>query len=188
MTANPENTLQQLGRVHYHRTSLQAVLRQRMRPVAGEFCQPAPGNAIDPSSLRHCRDQLLRHAAEEHRLRERLWYKALHRGCLPAYRWQLRASLGDGDALFSLPDQPCLLGRDNRCDLVLPLPEISRCHADLRPEPDGVAVRDLQSTNGIVVNGQRVQAAVLRAGDRLKLGTVDFVLEDCQPADVVFIA
>jgi hypothetical protein len=188
MTANPESTLQQLNRVHYLRTAVQAALRHRLQPPV-DLCLPLPGNGDDPLGIRHCRDQLLRYAAEEHRLRERLWHKALHAGAAPVYRWQLRATLQDGtSAVFGLPPQALFAGRDNRCDLILPLPEVSRCHAGLQATAGGLAVRDLQSTNGIAVNGQPVHAALLQAGDRLTLGGVDFVLDDCQPADVVFVA
>lgn len=53
----------------------------------------------------------------------------------------------------------------------------SRRHASLRPEPSGLHVTDLGSTNGVFVNGQRVPSATLRAGDALTIGSSTFRVE-----------
>jgi hypothetical protein len=63
-----------------------------------------------------------------------------------------------------------LVGRDPACDMVLGDPTVSRRHAQLTLR-DGVWVlQDLASTNGSVVNGERVGRAALRAGDLVTLG------------------
>jgi pSer/pThr/pTyr-binding forkhead associated (FHA) protein len=53
---------------------------------------------------------------------------------------------------------------------------------ELRPRGDGWVVFDLGSTNGVRLNGRMVggpeDAATVRAGDRLDLGTVSLTLED----------
>ena len=51
-----------------------------------------------------------------------------------------------------------VVGRSRDCDLVLDDPNVSRHHAELRQEGDGWAVADLGSTNGIKVNGRRVES------------------------------
>jgi hypothetical protein len=73
------------------------------------------------------------------------------------------------------------IGRSRDCDVVLADPNVSRKHAELRPDGHGGwQVRDLGSTNGVKVNGRKIDGpAALESGDRLALGTADvrFVLE-----------
>jgi pSer/pThr/pTyr-binding forkhead associated (FHA) protein len=55
---------------------------------------------------------------------------------------------------------------------------VSRKHAELRPSGASWTVRDLGSTNGVKVNGRRIQGAQsLRSGDTITLGTSDIVFE-----------
>ena len=73
------------------------------------------------------------------------------------------------------------IGRSRDCDVVLADPNVSRRHAELRPDGHGGwQVRDLGSTNGVKVNGRKIDGpAPVESGDRLALGTADlrFVLE-----------
>ncbi len=69
------------------------------------------------------------------------------------------------------------LGRSSECDICIPSDEISRRHARLKVDPEGVAVEDLDSANGTFVNNQRVhETARLKPGDELRLDTVRFLL------------
>jgi hypothetical protein len=70
-------------------------------------------------------------------------------------------------------DTPVLtIGRDPTCDLVLDDPKCSRRHAILREGPDGLSIRDSDSVNGLVVNGQRVKRTPLTVGDEIRIGSV----------------
>jgi MoxR-like ATPase len=69
-----------------------------------------------------------------------------------------------------IPDQGIVIGRGDEADLVLPDSEVSGRHAALQREDGGWTVRDLESSNGTVVNGAPVQTAVLRSGDIVRLG------------------
>ena len=62
------------------------------------------------------------------------------------------------------------IGRSRECGIVLDDPNVSRRHAELRPEGARWAVADLGSTNGITVNGSRVERALLEPGDEIALG------------------
>jgi hypothetical protein len=64
-----------------------------------------------------------------------------------------------------------LIGRNKRCDVVLADPNVSRQHAEIRREGDDYVVIDLDSTNGVQLNGKEVKRARLADGDRLTLGT-----------------
>jgi hypothetical protein len=64
-----------------------------------------------------------------------------------------------------------VIGRGADAHLRLTDTGISRRHAELLVGDDRVTLVDLQSTNGTLVNGARVDRAELRDGDRISLGT-----------------
>jgi hypothetical protein len=64
-------------------------------------------------------------------------------------------------------------GRDPGNDVYLTESSISRSHAQIGVEPEGVWIRDLRSTSGTLVNGQRVSGtAWLQPGDVVQLGGI----------------
>jgi hypothetical protein len=75
------------------------------------------------------------------------------------------------------PLQPpgLVIGRGSEADLRINDPGISRRHAQIRVNPAGprmqIDIIDLGSTNGILVNGQRVRQAVLQEGSRIEIGS-----------------
>jgi hypothetical protein len=70
-----------------------------------------------------------------------------------------------------------VVGRSREADIVLQDPNASRRHAELRREEGGWQVVDLGSTNGIKVNGRRVDHHPLRPGDRITIGVTDLTFE-----------
>lgn len=78
-------------------------------------------------------------------------------------------SLTDGPSI--LLDKPILLfGRHQECDVQLNSKKVSRRHCALAQVGEYFVVRDLGSTNGIWVNGQRVTEGKLQPGDELVIG------------------
>ena len=75
---------------------------------------------------------------------------------------------------FELPvGGSCVIGRDASCDVVLNDALISRRHVRIFAMTDRVVLTDLMSTNGVYINGLRVDGlAHLRADDRIVLGSV----------------
>jgi hypothetical protein len=63
-----------------------------------------------------------------------------------------------------------VIGRNEACDIILMDVQVSRRHCILQITPEGLRFRDLNSSNGITVNGQRVKEGVLKTGDKLKIG------------------
>jgi hypothetical protein len=63
-----------------------------------------------------------------------------------------------------------LIGRSERCDVVLEHWSVSRRHTGLRFRDGHWIVHDLHSTNGTEVNGCRIGRCQLRPGDELTLG------------------
>jgi hypothetical protein len=66
--------------------------------------------------------------------------------------------------------QRTLLGRSEHNDICLPSPYMSRHHAVIVGTPEGYYLVDLNSVNGVVLNGQRVERAVLCDQDVLSIG------------------
>lgn len=73
-----------------------------------------------------------------------------------------------------------VLGRDPSADITLDDAGISRRHAEIRVTHDGphfaVTVRDLASTNGTFVNGDRITSRRLADGDRLTIGRTSLTI------------
>jgi len=66
-----------------------------------------------------------------------------------------------------------VVGRAVTSDLSLYDPTISRRHAELSPTPAGVSVRDLGSSNGTFINGDRVVNGLLRVDDSITFGKIE---------------
>jgi predicted component of type VI protein secretion system len=70
------------------------------------------------------------------------------------------------------------IGRDPSCDFVLPDEALSRQHCRLVRSPDGWMLIDLDSTNGVKVNGKsQVHPRLLKHGDKLELGQFTVLVE-----------
>lgn len=67
-----------------------------------------------------------------------------------------------------------IIGRGSTADLRVDSDDVSRVHAQLLRLDDEYTVEDLDSRNGIFLNGLRVHSAVLRDGDQLQLGDAVF--------------
>ncbi len=74
------------------------------------------------------------------------------------------------------------VGRDPRCDISDPDPLLSRRHAEFSVNAAGVQVRDLNSRNGIVVNGKKTPQAQLQAGDVVQISQLAITLLSGAPA------
>ena len=81
---------------------------------------------------------------------------------------------------FEIVDNEVHMGRELDNTLRLPDPSISRHHCVLRKVGEGYEIQDLQSSNGVLVNGNRVQSSPLRDGDRVTLGQVQMTFRDPQ--------
>ena len=68
------------------------------------------------------------------------------------------------------------VGRAPRADFVVDAALVSRLHCRLAAGSGEIEATDLRSTNGTYVNGERVARAVLRDGDRLRVGAVELVV------------
>ena len=71
---------------------------------------------------------------------------------------------------FTLTESVISVGRHPESNLVLADPNVSRNHAEIRPQGDRYLVVDLGSTNGTRVNGVRIDKQTLEDGDEITFG------------------
>jgi hypothetical protein len=76
-----------------------------------------------------------------------------------------------------------VVGRHPACDARLDSLRVSRHHCCMMQENGEVVVRDLGSTNGIRINGQRVEMGRLRAGDELSIAHIRYRFDNGQGHD-----
>jgi pSer/pThr/pTyr-binding forkhead associated (FHA) protein len=76
-----------------------------------------------------------------------------------------------------LPGNIKTVGRATRADFIVEAPLVSRVHCRLTAGAAELEVLDLDSTNGTFVNGERIDRALLKSGDRLGVGRVELTIE-----------
>jgi len=81
-----------------------------------------------------------------------------------------------------LPGAIKTIGRAPASDFRVEAALVSRLHCRLTAGAAELEVVDLESTNGTFVNGARVERAVLKSGDRLSVGKIEFVVSKAAKA------
>jgi pSer/pThr/pTyr-binding forkhead associated (FHA) protein len=89
----------------------------------------------------------------------------------------LRLIMQPGGLCLELTQPSLLLGRLSTADIRLTLPDISRRHCRFLFTDGQWEVVDLNSLNGIYVNGHRLREAVLGPGDKVQVGSLLFIVE-----------
>jgi len=89
---------------------------------------------------------------------------------------QPRLIASDGRS-FAVGDLPLIIGRSPDVEVVVNDSNVSRQHAEVWRTSQGVAIRDLESTNGTYVNGHRVSAVSLSPRDDVTVGKLHFRIE-----------
>ncbi len=77
---------------------------------------------------------------------------------------------------YCIGDQPLTIGRQSNSDIPIDDDNVSRRHAEIFVKEDQIWIRDLDSTNGTLVNSQRATEVPLRDGDLILIGRVLFKL------------
>ncbi len=79
---------------------------------------------------------------------------------------------------FALDQNEVFIGRDpKKCQIVLNDSEVSSVHAVLRKSMVSLTVEDLNSSNGTLLNGQRINKAELNNGDEFIVGSTTFTVQ-----------
>jgi hypothetical protein len=135
--------------------------------IQARLVQP-PADAAQEPSQGDAGHTMVYSAAE--RLQEPLEERARQR--------QARALLVTGGRRLVVGPDGATIGRSRGCDVVLGDANVSRRHAEVRPRGGGWTVADLGSTNGVLVNGVRIERPeTLKPGDRIELGTTVLTFE-----------
>ncbi len=95
---------------------------------------------------------------------------------------QLHLEEGGSPRVFDLLEN-ALVGRIEGNDLVLNHPSVSRKHARFELRDESWWVIDLQSTNGIKVNGNAVTEGQIRSGDKVMIGSVELAAKAMPSVD-----
>ncbi len=79
---------------------------------------------------------------------------------------------------FQVDQDEIFIGRDTKkCQIVLDDPEVSSVHAVLRKKNADVSIEDLNSSNGTIINGERINKSQILPGDEFIIGSTTFTLE-----------
>jgi len=94
----------------------------------------------------------------------------------------LRAKEGPcAGAVFKVDKESIVIGRDSDCEVPLADQGVSRRHAEVYRIGEMYFIRDLGSRNGSFVNDEEVKEAMLRNGDRIRIGSTVLTFEDVPP-------
>src|SRR5579871_2114744 len=99
----------------------------------------------------------------------------------PAYL--IMTNIEPNDWCVAFTEERTVLGRGERADVRIPsrFPLVSRCHAEVWRDRDGIKIRDVGSTAGTHVNGVWINdqhEAISEIGDRIWMGGVDLQVVD----------
>lgn len=79
---------------------------------------------------------------------------------------------------FQIDRDEIFIGRDTKkCQIILNDPEVSSVHAVVRKNNTEIMLEDLNSSNGTILNGERINKAEISAGDEFVIGSTSFTLE-----------
>ncbi len=85
----------------------------------------------------------------------------------------LRFTNADGKLIeVELGSQPVTIGRSAEADIVVPSEKASRVHCAIRQWDGDFILKDMRSRNATFVNERRIDVAILKPGDRIKVGSV----------------
>ncbi len=85
---------------------------------------------------------------------------------------------------FEIDKPEITIGRELKNDVILDDPRVSRFHAMARKIAEGVTLRDMESGNGVFVNGHRIAPNVdfkLTDNDQVKLGSSTLTYQNADP-------
>lgn len=107
----------------------------------------------------------------------------------PTFAWLAIVNGLRAGRLFPLEVQGTTIGRDAQNDIVLDDTAVSRQHAKIRAETesgkkkDRFYVHDLGSSNHTYVNNRRIDRALLRDGDEVRIGETRMIFKTIVPTD-----
>ena len=101
---------------------------------------------------------------------DRVWLEELRRTLDQPGQYLAYRSPGGEVRSFPLEREWTRIGRSLAADVRFDDPTVSRRHALIVRQPDGLRVLDDRSLNGVFVNGERVEWSTLADGDQIVIG------------------
>jgi hypothetical protein len=88
--------------------------------------------------------------------------------------------IGNEVRIVELRREETVIGRTIECDIPLPSNNVSRKHACVGFRNEEYHIKDLNSTNGVYVNGVKVEKCVLRNLDQIEIGGIKILFNEEQ--------
>jgi HD-GYP domain-containing protein (c-di-GMP phosphodiesterase class II) len=82
---------------------------------------------------------------------------------------------------ISLEEFPITIGRDASNSIVVDDTEVSRNHLRIKKRGRVYVVEDLESRNGSFVNGDKILNSIIKNGDKILIGTIEFLFMATEP-------
>ncbi len=101
---------------------------------------------------------------------DQLWLEELREGLDDPGQYLAYRNSSDEVTMFALRREWTRIGRSLAADIRFDDPTVSRRHALIVRQPDGLRVLDDRSLNGVFVNGERVEWSTLADGDEIVIG------------------
>jgi hypothetical protein len=96
----------------------------------------------------------------------------------------LQLVLQPAGLILEVNEPDLVVGRHSEAGLRLPLPDVSRRHCRFSFNSGTWTITDLNSLNGVQVNGHSVHQATLENGDQVRIGGFTFTIQIGQPGHV----
>ena len=88
--------------------------------------------------------------------------------------------IGKEPKVVELRREETVIGRTGECDIPLPSKNVSRKHACVGFRNEEYHIQDLNSTNGVYVNGVKIEKCVLRNLDQIEIGGIKLLFNEQQ--------
>ncbi len=88
--------------------------------------------------------------------------------------WKLKSTASWMENQLFPIEGKTILGRDASCNISIPVEHLSRRHAELEVKGGKLFVKDLDSSNGTFLNGNRITESYAKPGDKIKLDVITF--------------
>jgi len=88
--------------------------------------------------------------------------------------------IGNEARVVELRREETVIGRTSECDIPLPSNNVSRKHACVGFRNEEYHIKDLNSTNGVYVNGVKIEKCVLRNLDQIEIGGIKLLFNEEQ--------
>lgn len=91
-----------------------------------------------------------------------------------APEWKLKSTASWMENKLFPIEGTTILGREANCDISIPVEHLSRRHVELKVKGGKLLIRDLDSSNGTYLNGNRINESYAKPGDKIKVDVITF--------------